>query len=287
MFQEDEFFICEDCGLINIEGLDRFKFIQGIISNDIEILKKRPSIYSSILTPQGKFLYDFFLSNYDNKFILETNKNNIEDLVKRLTLFKLRSDVTITNNENLKIVLTKSKIENTNNLAKASLSFLDPRFKNFFFRSYVVKNKIDSLKKNLQELTIEKYSELRIKHSIPDFTLDSIIEKSLLLEMRFDQLNGISWTKGCYLGQEITARMKHRKIVKKKIYKVIIDYKTNIKKDLISNDKIVGELFSHNKKYGLAYIKTDFLDNKSPSIIYSGDSMLKIDEPWWAKKISN
>ena len=102
--------------------------------------------------------------------------------------------------------------------------------------------------------------------------------------MRFDQLNGISWTKGCYLGQEITARMKHRKIVKKKIYKVIIDYKTNIKKDLISNDKIVGELFSHNKKYGLAYIKTDFLDNKSPSIIYSGDSMLKIDEPWWAKK---
>ena len=132
MFQEDEFFICEDCGLINIEGLDRFKFIQGIISNDIEILKKRPSIYSSILTPQGKFLYDFFLSNYDNKFILETNKNNIEDLVKRLTLFKLRSDVTITNNENLKIVLTKSKIENTNNLAKASLSFLDPRFKNFF-----------------------------------------------------------------------------------------------------------------------------------------------------------
>ena len=69
-----EFFICEDSGLINIEGLDRFKFIQGIISNDIEILKKKPSIYSSILTPQGKFPYDFFLSNYDNKFILETKK---------------------------------------------------------------------------------------------------------------------------------------------------------------------------------------------------------------------
>ena len=216
MFQENEFFICEDFGLINIEGLDRFKFIQGIISNDIEILKKKPSLYSSILTPQGKFLYDFFLSNYDNKFILETNKQNIQDLVKRLTLFKLRSDVTITNNENFKIVLTKSKIENTNSLAKASLSFYDPRFKNFFFRSYVEKDKINLLKKNLQELSIKKYNELRIKYSIPDFTLDSIIEKSLLLEMRFDQLNGISWTKGCYLGQEITARMKHRKIVKKK-----------------------------------------------------------------------
>ena len=284
MFQENEFFICEDSGLINIEGLDRFKFIQGIISNDIEILKKKPSIYSSILTPQGKFLYDFFLSNYDNEFILETKKKNIEDLVKRLALFKLRSDVTITNNTNLKIVLTKGKIKNTASIANASLSFLDPRFKNFFFRSYVEKENINLLKKNLQELTSKKYNELRIEYSIPDFTLDSIIEKSLLLEMRFDQLNGISWTKGCYLGQEITARMKHRKIVKKKIYKVIIDYKTNIKKDLISNDKIVGELFSHTKKYGLAYIKTDFLDNKGPNIINSGDSRLTIDEPWWAKK---
>ena len=85
--------------------------------------------------------------------------------------------------------------------------------------------------------------------------------KSLLLEMRFDELNGISWTKGCYMGQEITARMKHRNIVKKKIFKVLIDFRSNLKNEITLENETVGKLTSHNKKDGIAFLDTKALSN--------------------------
>ena len=217
MFGDKEYYLFKKRGIILIEGKDRFKFIQGIISNDIELLRKKPSIYSSLLTPQGKFQYDFFISNFKEKFYLECDISAQEELISKLMMFKLRLDVKISINSDYNIILSKKKLNFSERNSSIIFSFYDPRFDNSFFsRTYADSNFLTEIKKKYVEINENRYQTLRLNNCIPDFSIDATKAKSLLLEMRFDELNGISWTKGCYMGQEITARMKHRNIVKKK-----------------------------------------------------------------------
>ena len=217
MFGDKEYFISENSSIILVEGKDKYSFIQGIISNDIEILRKKPSIYCSMLTPQGRFLYDFFISNLNDMFCIECDNSIKQELYERLLIYKLRSDVKIRLDTDLKVVLTGSIIKKLESFSNNFISFYDPRFDNFLCRTYMEKMTNGPLRK-LTKLSKEHFKDLRLQNSIPDFTVDAIRNKSLLLEMRFDELNGISWSKGCYMGQEITARMKYRNTVKKNIY---------------------------------------------------------------------
>ena len=285
MFKKKSIFNIKNNTLILIEGDDKFKFIQGIISNDIQILKKKKSIYASILTPQGRFLYDFFITNWENNFLLECCKVDSEEILKKLNLYKLKSNVNFKIKENFEIFFTDNAIlkkvkESFNNKL---LSFSDPRFNGELTRIYINKKNSNEFVKHFNIISEEEFNEFRLSKSIPDFNVDALKNKSLLLEMRFDELNGISWDKGCYMGQEITARMKYRNIVKKKIFTVSISLKTKLEKKIFSNKKEIGELFSHNKSVGIAYISSEF-DYTENSEIICGDSKLKISLPWWCEK---
>lgn len=282
MFDDKEYYLFKKRGIILIEGKDRFKFIQGIISNDIELLRKKPSIYSSLLTPQGKFQYDFFISNFKEKFYLECDKSEQEEIINKFMMYKLRLDVEVSVASNFNIVLSKKKLNFTKSNSSNFFSFYDPRFDNSFFsRTYVDSNFLTEIKKEYVEINENRYETLRLNNCIPDFSIDATKAKSLLLEMRFDELNGISWTKGCYMGQEITARMKHRNIVKKKIFKVLIDFRSNLKNEITLENEIVGKLTSHNKKDGIAFLDTKALSNLNTKKFFSGDSKIIIQEPWW------
>ena len=282
MFDDKEYYLFKKRGIILIEGKDRFKFIQGIISNDIELLRKKPSIYSSLLTPQGKFQYDFFISNFKEKFYLECDISAQEDLISKFMMFKLRLDVKVSINSDYNIILSKKKLNFSERNSSSIFSFYDPRFDNSFFsRTYADSNFLNEIKKKYVEINENRYQTLRLNNCIPDFSIDATKAKSLLLEMRFDELNGISWTKGCYMGQEITARMKHRNIVKKKIFKVLIDFRSNLKNEITLENEIVGKLTSHNKKDGIAFLDTKALSNLNTKKFFSGDSKIIIQEPWW------
>ena len=282
MFDDKEYYLFKKRGIILIEGKDRFKFIQGIISNDIELLRKKPSIYSSLLTPQGKFQYDFFISNFKEKFYLECNISEQEELISKFMMFKLRLDVKVSINSDYNIILSKKKLNFSERNSSIIFSFYDPRFDNSFFsRTYADSNFLNEIKKKYVEINENRYETLRLNNCIPDFSIDATKAKSLLLEMRFDELNGISWTKGCYMGQEITARMKHRNIVKKKIFKVLIDFRSNLKNEITLENETVGKLTSHNKKDGIAFLDTKALSNLNTKKFFSGDSKIIIQEPWW------
>ncbi len=219
MFDKKSFHILKNRSLIKIEGKDQYSFIQGIMSNDANNLKKYPSIYSSILTPQGRFITDFFLIKYKDALILDVEKNDEDILFNKLKLYKLRTDVEISTQKNVKIYLISNDTENYIEKIKQNiLCFYDPRFKNFFKRLYIFDkfNSVSLENFGLNSLSNNSYNHLRLKNSIPNFSFDCEKNKSLLMEMRFDELNGISWTKGCYMGQEITARMKYRNLMKKK-----------------------------------------------------------------------
>lgn len=282
MFDDKEYYLFKKRGIILIEGKDRFKFIQGIISNDIELLRKKPSIYSSLLTPQGKFQYDFFISNFKEKFYLECDISEQEELISKFMMFKLRLDVKVSINSDYNIILSKKKLNFSERNSSSIFSFYDPRFDNSFFsRTYADSNFLNEIKKKYVEINENRYQTLRLNNCIPDFSIDATKAKSLLLEMRFDELNGISWTKGCYMGQEITARMKHRNIVKKKIFKVLIDFRSNLKNEITLENETVGKLTSHNKKDGIAFLDTKALSNLNTKSFFSGDSKIIIQEPWW------
>ena len=282
MFDDKEYYLFKKRGIILIEGKDRFKFIQGIISNDIELLRKKPSIYSSLLTPQGKFQYDFFISNFKEKFYLECDISAQEELISKFMMFKLRLDVKVSINSDYNIILSKKKLNFSERNSSSIFSFYDPRFDNSFFsRTYADSNFLNEIKKKYVEINDNRYQTLRLNNCIPDFSIDATKAKSLLLEMRFDELNGISWTKGCYMGQEITARMKHRNIVKKKIFKVLIDFRSNLKNEITLDNETVGKLTSHNKKDGIAFLDTKALSNLNTKKFFSGDSKIIIQEPWW------
>ena len=282
MFDNKEYYLFKKRGIILIEGKDRFKFIQGIISNDIELLRKKPSIYSSLLTPQGKFQYDFFISNFKEKFYLECDISEQEELISKFMMFKLRLDVKVSINSDYNIILSKKKLNFSERNSSSIFSFYDPRFDNSFFsRTYADSNFLNEIKKKYVEINENRYQTLRLNNCIPDFSIDATKAKSLLLEMRFDELNGISWTKGCYMGQEITARMKHRNIVKKKIFKVLIDFRSNLKNEITLENETVGKLTSHNKKDGIAFLDIKALSNLNTKKFFSGDSKIIIQEPWW------
>ena len=285
MFNKKEFHKLKDKSILKISGRDKFSFIQRIISNDVEILKKKTSIYSSILSPQGKFIVDFFLSVYDEILLLEINKDQKEEIIKKLEMYKLRSNVCIEEEKKISIFLISNDSEdNLRKLKGKYLCFNDPRFKNLFKRVYIFESFNNNYLEeyNLKKISYAEYNDLRLKYSIPNFKYDVIENKSLLLEMRFDELNGISWTKGCYMGQEITARMKYRNLVKKKLFKIKINFRSKVKKEIMFNDNVVGIITSHNNKEGLAYVNLKSINEFFKEDLNSGDSIIRIENIWWS-----
>ena len=285
MIDKKSFFRFENNSLIKITGDDRFNFIQGIISNDINNLKTKPSIYSSILTPQGRFISDFFLSNYKNSFLLEINKNDETDILQKLSIYKLRSKINISVVKNAEIfVISNDSEKSFREYKKESLCFNDPRFENIFKRLYLFnKKKNCELKKiGLNQISNENFDDLRLENAIPNFQIDATKEKSLLMEMRFDDLNGISWEKGCYLGQEITARMKYRNLMKKKIFHIKIDFGGSINNEIKFDQQVVGNITNHNKEFGMAYLNINFLKNFKKKSLICGDSNITFHTPWWS-----
>ena len=287
MFLENSIFNVKNNTLIIIDGNDKYKFIQGIISNDIEILKKKKSIYASILTPQGRFIHDFFITIWNNNFFLECSNNDAEEILKKLNLYKLRCEVEFKVETSFKIYLANysSLTKLSSSIKKEILYFHDPRFTSELIRIYVNEKYSPGFIKNFNLMSENQFNDLRLTKTIPDFNVDALKNKSLLLEMRFDQLNGISWEKGCYMGQEVTARMKYRNIIKKKLCCARINFKSKLSEKIISKNKEIGELFSNNKKFGIAYINTDFITSEKSKLI-CGDSELEISLPWWCKEES-
>jgi len=217
-----------DRALIRVSGTDRFDFLQGLITQDITLLKSQNLIYSCLLTPNGKFLFDFFAFEDGDDLVIDCEGGDrATALLKRLSMFKLRLDVA------LKLVDDGGVFQIFNGDYEGG--FKDPRFDGY--RTY-------SKPENIDEVTFEIWDEYRIKHEIPDGSRDMIPEKSFLHESEIARECGVSYTKGCYMGQELVSRMHHRGLIKKQL--------KCIKINSIPDG---GELRSQCRDVGLALLK--------------------------------
>ncbi len=224
-------------GLLRVSGPDSRKFLQGLVSNDVALLDAQPCIYACLLTPQGKFLHDFFMTEKNGVISIECEGGDrARDLFKKLSIYKLRADVKIECEESVSVY------------AGAGHSLpQDPRHPGLGFRSFE--------KPDGQEQPFEIWDRHRIMLTVPDGSRDMIVEKSTLLESNVDRLNGISWDKGCYVGQELTARMHYRGLAKKHLCTVSGDLVRDPGEDIVVNGKFIGEMRSRCGDVGLALMK--------------------------------
>ena len=249
-----------------ISGKDSKSFIQNLITNDIEKCNDGSIIYSCLLTPQGKFLADFFIFNINENYIFETNDKFYRNLLGRLKIYKLRSDIEIKEINNL----NSYSLFNIDYEGDYNVYLNDPRNINLG-KKLITNKKILIEKERLKEINETEYHEILINHITPYSPFDILENKSLLLENNFDNLNAIDWDKGCYVGQEITARMKYRGLLKKKLYALKIKNGDVLEGDeLIVDNKKIGTIVSKANSNIFAALNINFVNeikNKNQNLV--------------------
>ena len=289
-------YILEDRAVLYINGEDAKSFLQNLISNDIEKVTENSSCFASLLTPQGKFLYEFILLKHKSGYLIDCEKSQSEDFFNQLNLYKIRSKVEILNLSNEFVVANLSyekflSIEGAKDVEGFTLKFredpivLDPRNKNLGARLIINLEKLYlSLKKlELKDNNINNYYDLSHKLGIVPKNLNKLKNKLFGIECNFEELNGIDFKKGCYVGQENTARIKLKDKLSKRLLPIeIIDGQLDEDEKIYNNDVEIGKVLI-NQEYPYALIK--YLDkNFTKDQIYkSKNGSFKIFVPNWLK----
>ena len=280
-------------GFISIKGEDSIDFIQNIISNNIKNVTDNNCIFSSLLTPQGKFLFEFIILKIKNNFLIECNDELIKELSNKLLNYKLRSKVEIKIEDNLisiDIPFVKFKNLNINKLNvinyKNYIIFEDPRIKNTLARAIIEKSKIKEFLSDFDiELTDEKYllEKKLFNLGIPSKDIIKLQNEIFSLEANFLELNGIDQKKGCYIGQENTARMYLKNKVNKRLFALqIINGKVEKRQKITLGDEEIGKVLIDDL-FPFALIKIN-KDNKNLIInkeLKTNTAFVKINVPNW------
>ena len=289
-------YILEDRAVLYINGEDAKGFLQNLISNDIEKVTENSSCFASLLTPQGKFLFEFILLKHKTGYLVDCEKSQSEDFFNQLNLYKIRSKVEILNLSNEFVVANLSyekflSIEGAKDVEGFTLKFredpivLDPRNKNLGARLIINLEKLYlSLKKlELKNDNIKNYYDLSHKLGIVPKNLNKLKNKLFGIECNFEELNGIDFKKGCYVGQENTARIKLKDKLSKRLLPIkIINGQLDEDEKIYNNDVEIGKVLI-NQEYPYALIK--YLDkNFNKDQIYkSKNGSFKILIPNWLK----
>jgi len=275
MFENLKIIKLENRALLKIKGDDNREFLQSIVTNNINLISNGKSIYSALLSPQGKFLYDFFIfqDNKNNYLTIDCEKKSYQELIRKLNIYKLRSKVEISLQDQIDVytiygadlhkLISSLKIKNQEGFTKYianNLFFIDPRNKNLGIRIYT-NNLLEEFKK-IQTGILLEWHYLRIKNKIPYPYKDLEKAKSFLLENNFEDINAIDFSKGCYIGQENTARQKYRGTAKRKLVvaKIIGKNIANGEKVLFDN-RAVGTIRSSSKELCLVNIRSEVYEN--------------------------
>ena len=294
--EKNEVITLEDRGFIHVNGAEAKDFLQNIVTNDIEKVTSSSTVFSSILTPQGKYLFEFFILKLKDGYLVECEKKSTEEIIKLLNFYKLRSKVNLIDLTEKYVAavisLEKFKEINSSSLAKGSTAsyrddpvYIDPR--NDKLGAKIIA-KLENLHLTIKKLNLkitekEKYYSKSFQLGIPQIDLNKLKDKIFGIENNLDELNGIDFKKGCYIGQENTSRIKLRNKLRRRILpikKVSGQISAN---DIIKyKDSEVGKIMI-DKPYSFALIKVVDPDLKEFANIelMCGNSKVKILKPEW------
>ncbi len=283
-------------GVLRIAGADARPFLQGLISNDVTKVTPARAVHAGLLTAQGRYLHDFFVIELDDVLLLDTERARRDDLRKRLSLYRLRSKVTIEPADDLAVAAywptaaldaLGLPAEPGATIARTGgVALVDPRLLALGARAVVPADALDRALEGFARAPLDDYDRHRLTLGIPDGSRDLVAEKSLLLENGFDELNGVDWQKGCYVGQELTARTKYRGLVKKRLLPVAIDGPLPAPGTIVTlGEREAGEMRSATEGVGLALLRLEMVDAAAleGEPLHAGDARLTVHRPDWAK----
>jgi len=273
--------------IVAIGGTDNRTFLQGLVSQDMDQVSAGTSVYSALLTPQGKYLHDFFVLQSADSLLVDCEAGRSADLIQRLSRFKLRADVRLEPRDDFCVfailgdgaheIMGLSTTPGQTIPAAGGLAFTDPRAPALGCRLIGPEAEIlDWLAQaQLPEADFETYDALRISLEVPDGSRDMDVEKSTLLESNFDELNGIDWEKGCYMGQELTARTKYRGLVKRRLAAFRATHAAQLPGEtvLLGTQK-VGEIRSRSGDHLLVSIRLEALDSGAGELSAQGEPLI-------------
>jgi folate-binding protein YgfZ len=279
--KKDEIIILEDRGLISITGDDAKEYLQNIITNDIDKVDLGNSIFSALLSPQGKYLHEFFITSCDNGYFLDCSNKSKEDLIGHLSKYKLRSKteikdfssnyvVGVLSHEKFKEIQSENKKSTDTILYRESPLFIDPRKKELGARILSSLEKLHLTVKKLNLKIIDSAIYFKKAHSlgIPEKGLINLKEQLFGLEANFEELNAIDFKKGCYVGQENTARMKLKNKIRKRLLAIKTDGDVKVGEDLNFGKIKIGKILI-DKPHAFALVKLfdpDFSDFKDKEL---------------------
>jgi folate-binding protein YgfZ len=283
------FVVLEARGVLAIGGPERVAFLQGLISNDVARVSAERAIYAALLTAQGKYLHDFMLVEAGGTIWLDGEAARLADLKRRLSMYRLRAQVTLDERPDLAVAVAWGGASfdlqpepGTACRLDDGIAFIDPRLAALGARVILPREQIRRIlgEAGAIEADFAEYDRLRLGLGVPDGSRDLVIDKSILLESGFDELNGVDWQKGCYIGQELTARTKYRGLIKKRLFPVRIDGPTPEPCTIVTLDgREAGEMRSSRDGIGLALLRLEAVEKEVPLLV--GDTAIKPVTPEW------
>jgi len=290
-------YILDDRAILYLNGEDTKEFLQNLISNDINKVNESNSCFSSLLSPQGKFLYEFIIVKHKSGYIIDCEKSQADGLFKQINIYKLRSKVEVLNLSNEFVVAAFSHekfltFENAKDVPGFTLKyredpiFLDPRNKQLGARLIINLEKLYlSLKKlGLQDSNLKDYYSYSHKLGIVPKDLNKLQNKIFGIECNYEELNGIDFKKGCYVGQENTARIKLKNKLSKRLLPIdIVKGELSDDESIYYKENEIGKVLINND-YPFALVK--YLDeNFNDKFDFNTkDASIKIVKPSWIKQ---
>lgn len=285
----------EQRAVLEVGGEDRRAFLQGLVSNDMNKVAGDRAVFTALLTPQGKFLYDLFVVELGNVFLIEAEAARIEDLRKKLSMYKLRSQVTVAVAANMAVFAVLGdgaasafdldpEAGAATEFAGGSV-FVDPRLAGAGLRALLPADGGPRVLEanDFKPAPFPVWDEARIRLGLPDGSRDLEVDKAILLENGFEELNGVDFNKGCYMGQELTARTKYRGLIRKRLMPVEIDGPVpGSGTPLHLGEAEAGEMRSACGNVGLALVRLEQFRAEGGAGLTAGGARLIAAKPKWA-----
>ena len=285
--------IRDDRAFIRASGAETQDFLQGLLSQDVLKVTETRAAYGALLTPQGKFLHDLFLTLDGDGVVLECEADRADDLLMRLKRYRLRAkiDLDLLGGWTAAVLwggdpLGLGDIAGEAKKIASATAYVDPRTAKLGYRISGGTIDVKEILKEFSPSNLSDYAVRRIALGVPEGSSDIVVNKGFLLESGFDELNGVDWEKGCYVGQELTARTRYRGLVKRRLMPVRIEGDApEAGEALAFNGKNAGEMRGNAGDIGLALVRLDAWraarDTGAP--LEAGDARLWPEKPEWAR----
>jgi len=286
MMKENSIIILKDRDIISVSGSDSASFLQNVITNDVNKLNESNSLYSALLTPQGKYLYDFFILKHEKNYLIDCESETAENLLSCFQKYKLNANIEFKNvtSDNSVAIITYKKFQQIQKNDVVDIVFSDPRTNLMGAR---IISKLEKLNLAIKKLGLkltdkEQYFETAHVLGLPIKGLKKLQNQIFALELNFEEEKGIDFKKGCYIGQENTSRMKVGNRLRRRLFPLKTSNELKDGSEIFFKNKVIGKvMISKPKAFGLIKLYDPNIESFLDEDLKCNNSNVNLVKPYW------